>query len=113
MVLPTAFAPALGPVLGGVLVTGVSWRWVFYLNVPMGVAGFVFGALFLPERESGVGRFDIAGFVLAGAGFAARMCAVSEGPSRGGAPPLIMAAAWLVSPCSLRSCGLSCGPASR
>ncbi|MGZ4619427.1 MAG: MFS transporter [Frankiaceae bacterium] len=92
MVLPTAFAPALGPVLGGVLVTGVSWRWVFYLNVPMGVAGFVFGALFLPERESGAGRFDIAGFVLAGAGFAARMCAVSEGPSRGWAPPLIMAA---------------------
>ena len=51
LIVPTAFAPALGPVLGGLLVTDVSWRWVFYVNVPIGVAAFIFGVLFLHEHR--------------------------------------------------------------
>ena len=51
LIVPTAFAPALGPVLGGLLVTDVSWRWVFYVNVPIGLAAFVFGVLFLHEHR--------------------------------------------------------------
>ena len=38
MVVPTALAPALGPVIGGLFVTHLSWRWVFYVNVPIGIA---------------------------------------------------------------------------
>ncbi|HYK27584.1 MAG TPA: MFS transporter, partial [Streptosporangiaceae bacterium] len=38
LTLPTTFAPALGPVLGGLLVTDLSWRWVFYVNLPIGAA---------------------------------------------------------------------------
>src|SRR6201996_1857695 len=38
LVVPTALAPALGPVLGGLLVTDISWRWVFFVNVPIGLA---------------------------------------------------------------------------
>src|ERR1700729_3853528 len=38
LVVPTALAPALGPVLGGLLVTDLSWRWVFFVNVPIGIA---------------------------------------------------------------------------
>jgi EmrB/QacA subfamily drug resistance transporter len=84
LVIPTAFAPALGPVLGGLLVTQLSWRWVFYVNLPIGIAAFVFGLLTLREhREPNPGRFDAAGFVLAGAGFSALMYAVSEGPDKG------------------------------
>jgi EmrB/QacA subfamily drug resistance transporter len=84
LVIPTAFAPALGPVLGGLLVTQLSWRWVFYVNLPIGIAAFVFGLLTLQEhREPNPGRFDAPGFVLAGAGFASIMYAVSEGPSKG------------------------------
>jgi EmrB/QacA subfamily drug resistance transporter len=91
LTVPTALAPALGPVVGGFLVTAASWRWVFYVNVPIGVAGFVFGALFLPEhREAGAGRFDLPGFVLSGAGLGALMYALSEGPSHGWGSPLIV-----------------------
>jgi EmrB/QacA subfamily drug resistance transporter len=91
LVLPTALAPALGPVVGGLLVTDASWRWVFYVNVPIGIAGVMFGALFLTEHvEPDAGRFDLAGFLLAGAGFSALMFALSEGPSRGWSSPLIL-----------------------
>ena len=51
LTVPTALAPALGPVLGGLLVTDLSWRWVFYVNVPIGVAAFVFGLLFLQTQR--------------------------------------------------------------
>jgi MFS family permease len=37
LTIPTTFAPALGPVLGGLLVTGLSWRWVFFVNLPGGL----------------------------------------------------------------------------
>jgi MFS family permease len=46
LVIPTALAPAVGPINGGQFVTDVSWRWVFYVNVPAGIAALVFGLLF-------------------------------------------------------------------
>jgi EmrB/QacA subfamily drug resistance transporter len=91
LTIPTGLAPALGPVVGGILVTAVSWRWVFYVNVPIGFAGFIFGAMFLLEhREAGTGRFDLPGFLLAGTGLGTLMYALSEGPYQGWTSPLIM-----------------------
>jgi EmrB/QacA subfamily drug resistance transporter len=88
LILPTALAPASGPVIGGLLVTHLSWRWVFYVNLPLGVATLVFGTLFLQEhREPRTGRFDLAGFLLSGAGLALILFSLSQGPSKGwGAP---------------------------
>jgi EmrB/QacA subfamily drug resistance transporter len=84
LIIPTAFAPATGPVLGGLLVTDLSWRWAFYVNVPIGIAGFLFGLLFLRESvQEEAGRFDLPGFLLAGAGLGSLMYAVSEGPAKG------------------------------
>ena len=81
--VPTTLAPAVGPVLGGLLVTDASWRWVFYVNVPIGAAALLFGLLFLDDgTEQRPGRFDVAGFALAGAGLGALMYGVSEGPVR-------------------------------
>ena len=62
LTLGTTVAPAVGPVLGGFLVTNFSWRWVFFVNVPIGIAAVVFGALFL-ERTGAIdaGRFDVPG----------------------------------------------------
>jgi EmrB/QacA subfamily drug resistance transporter len=84
LIVPTALAPALGPVLGGLLVTDISWRWVFYVNVPLGILGVLFGTLFVAEqRHEDAGRFDLAGFLLSGLGFGAVMYAASEGPAKG------------------------------
>ena len=83
LMIPTAFA-AIGPVLGGLLVTDLSWRWVFYVNVPIGAAAFIFGLLFLDDHaQAEPGRFDLRGFLLAGSGLGLTMYGVSEGPLKG------------------------------
>lgn len=91
LIVPTAVAPALGPVLGGLLVDELSWRWAFFLNLPLGLATLLFGACFVrSERHAAPGRFDIVGFVLAGAGLGAFMYALSDGAARGwGAPEIV------------------------
>jgi EmrB/QacA subfamily drug resistance transporter len=91
LVVPTTLAPASGPVLGGLLISELSWRWVFYVNVPVGVAAVLFGAFFLRHRvESHPGRFDLAGFLLSGAGLGLLMYGVSEGSNAGWSSPAIL-----------------------
>jgi EmrB/QacA subfamily drug resistance transporter len=91
LMLPTALAPALGPVLGGLLVTDLSWRWVFYVNLPVGVAALIYGCICMQERqEADPGRFDLTGFTLAAVGFAALMYGLSEGPSKGWGSAVIL-----------------------
>ena len=93
IIVPTLLAPALGPVVGGLLVDGLSWRWIFYINVPVGVAALVFGALFLPRgSEHPAGRFDLPGFLLAGTGFPLLLYALSTGASAGWAAPHVLIA---------------------
>jgi EmrB/QacA subfamily drug resistance transporter len=84
LVIPTATAPALGPVLGGFFTTDVSWRWVFYVNLPIGVAAVIFGLLFLDDhRQGGTKRLDVGGFLVSGFGLGSLMYGVSEGPLNG------------------------------
>ena len=84
LIIPTVIAPALGPIVGGILIDQLSWRWIFYVNVPIGIAGFVFGLLYLQEsKEPTAGRFDIAGFVLAATGLAGILYGLSQAPDKG------------------------------
>ena len=92
LIVPTLLAPALGPVIGGALVDGLSWRWIFYVNLPVGVAAIVVGLLFLPAgSEYPAGRLDVRGFLLAGAGFPLFMYALSTGASDGWRSPAVLA----------------------
>jgi EmrB/QacA subfamily drug resistance transporter len=91
LVVPTAMAPALGPVLGGLFVTDLSWRWVFCVNVPIGIAALAFGTVFLKEQpREDAGAFDLPGFVLSCVGFGFLMYGLSEGPVKGWQTPDIV-----------------------
>jgi len=59
------FGAIVGPTLGGALTEFLSWRWVFYVNVPLGVLAFALIGLFLPESERNTSqRFDWSGFLM-------------------------------------------------
>ena len=70
--VPALIGPVIGPALGGFIVTYASWRWIFWINLPIGLLGIVLATRFFDDqRESGVGKLDILGFVLCGSGVAA------------------------------------------
>jgi EmrB/QacA subfamily drug resistance transporter len=81
---PGLVAPVIGPPLGGFLTTYFSWRWIFYLNVPLGAIGVFFTLRLLDNsREGQVRPFDIIGFSSCGVGFASLLYAM-ELVGRGG-----------------------------
>ncbi|MFD6517661.1 DHA2 family efflux MFS transporter permease subunit [Rhodococcus sp. NPDC060176] len=82
--IATAIAPTMGPTLGGLIVTNLSWRWVFFVNVPVGVFACVFGLLFVRDTGERIkGKFDAWGFVLSAGGLGLSMYALSQGPHLG------------------------------
>jgi EmrB/QacA subfamily drug resistance transporter len=84
LILATVIAPAAGPALGGWLVTEVSWRWVFFVNVPIVAGTLAFSLVALPTfRDAAVAKLDRWGFCLSAIGFAFLTYALTEGPSQG------------------------------
>jgi EmrB/QacA subfamily drug resistance transporter len=77
-------ATALGPVVGGALVDGPGWRFVFLINVPVGIAALVLTRIFVPEsRAPRARRLDPVGQVLVIVGLATLVYAIIEGQSHG------------------------------
>lgn len=77
-------APAVGPTLGGYLVQYVDWRFIFYINVPIGIFGFFGSLAYLPSLKTKLaGRFDVAGFVTSAIGLFSLLFALSEGQTWG------------------------------
>jgi EmrB/QacA subfamily drug resistance transporter len=78
------FASVLGPAVGGVIVTTLSWRWIFFVNVPIGVLAIAFGLTFLAKTPAEPPRrFDAWGFGLGASGLGLTMYGFSEGPFLG------------------------------
>lgn len=95
--IPALLGPALGPVLGGVIVSFVSWRWIFFVNIPFGLLGAWFAYRVLSNHiAEQVHALDFTGFVLFGvalAGFAFSLGILSEGAAEFGLAAKVFVAA--------------------
>jgi len=80
-----ALGMAIGPTIGGVLTQYLSWHWIFFINVPVGIVAVLLGAKVIPEpvRGAEVTGFDWTGSVLICAGLAALLFSLSEGDALG------------------------------
>ena len=69
--LPAILGPVVGPLLGGVLTTYASWRWIFFVNIPFGLIGIGLALRFVEDTRGDTRTpFDVPGFLLVGAGVA-------------------------------------------
>ncbi|QLY33815.1 DHA2 family efflux MFS transporter permease subunit [Nocardia huaxiensis] len=79
----TGLGVALGPVVGGAVVEGLSWQWIFWLNVPIGILAVPFAARMLSESFGGVRRLDLPGLLLSSGGVLAVVWGVVHGADDG------------------------------
>ncbi|EME67254.1 drug resistance efflux protein [Rhodococcus ruber BKS 20-38] len=76
---PALTAPVLAPLVGGVVVSVASWRWIFLVNVPLGVIGFLAARRLVPDLGDRSGRrLDVVGLAAAGVGVAALLIAAES-----------------------------------
>ncbi|HKD67660.1 MAG TPA: DHA2 family efflux MFS transporter permease subunit [Candidatus Binataceae bacterium] len=88
--IPALIGPVVGPPVGGFIVTYSTWRWIFFINVPICLIGIVMVTLFIKDiREDNVPPLDLLGFVLTGVGLAALVFGF-ESVGRGELPPVVV-----------------------
>jgi EmrB/QacA subfamily drug resistance transporter len=72
-------ATLVGPILGGVLVDGLGWEWIFFINVPVGVVGFVLAWRLVPSLPTHTHSFDLVGVALSAIGMFCLVFGIQEG----------------------------------
>jgi EmrB/QacA subfamily drug resistance transporter len=72
-------ATLIGPILGGVLVDGFGWEWIFFINVPVGIVAFFLAVRFVPKLPTHPHKFDILGVVLSAIGLFLVVFGLQEG----------------------------------
>ncbi len=71
LTIPGLLGPILGPPVGGFIVTYLNWQWIFFINVPIGIAGVILVTRYIPNVAPDEARpLDWIGFILSGVGFA-------------------------------------------
>jgi EmrB/QacA subfamily drug resistance transporter len=87
LTMPALLGPVLGPLIGGSIVTFFSWRWIFFLNLPIAAFGLFMVSRYVPDvKEREVGAIDIKGMLLTGVGLATLIFGF-ENLGRGDLPP--------------------------
>jgi EmrB/QacA subfamily drug resistance transporter len=87
-------AVALGPVVGGAVVSGISWHWIFWLNVPIGITLIPLALRRLDESHGPAAKLDLPGLALASAGLTGIVWALVRGNGQGwGSPEIVTALA--------------------
>jgi EmrB/QacA subfamily drug resistance transporter len=79
-------ASLVGPLAGGVLVDSLGWKWIFFINLPIGVVGVALAVWLVPALPTRAHRFDLPGVGLSGAGVFAIVFGLQQGQSAGWAP---------------------------
>ncbi len=79
-------ATLVGPLAGGLLVDGLGWQWIFFVNVPVGIIGLGLAVWLIPELKTQKQRFDLIGMALSGVGMFMIVFALQEGQSHDWAP---------------------------
>src|SRR4051794_17708802 len=83
--VPMLLGPILGPVIGGAIVDQASWRWIFFVNLPVGIAAVVLAQRLLPDAKPRVGeRLDVRGLALLSPGITLFLYGISEAGNEGG-----------------------------
>ena len=75
-------ATLVGPILGGVLVDGLGWEWIFFVNVPVGVVGIVLAVRLVPRLATHTHKFDWLGVALSGVGMFLIVFGLQEGKQK-------------------------------
>lgn len=78
LTVPALVAPVSGPLIGGFLTTYLSWHWIFWINIPIGIAGIILSGIFLNVPDERTPRpVDIVGFFIASVAFAGSVFGLS------------------------------------
>jgi EmrB/QacA subfamily drug resistance transporter len=87
-----ALGTSIGPTIGGILTQYLSWNWIFFINVPVGIVAILLGAKVIPSMKplARTGGFDRTGAVLIFTGLASLLFALSEGQTLGWTDPVIL-----------------------